>query len=154
MRKGKSKSTKQFAHKKSTFISNNTKNTYYEIKPEKNFYVFCKRNQKDEIKTTIKLNSVKLPVKANDVVGKLTIYNKGVEIGSVNLVSVCDINKLSYFENVKEIIADFHNTEKRYRDFIKAVEADKCGRAASVQKEIIEVRDYLGLTQYKFPWEE
>ena len=24
----------------------------------------------------------------------------------------------------------------------------------SVQKEIIQVRDELGLTQYKFPWEE
>ncbi len=83
---------------------NNTKNTYYEVKPQKNFYVFCKRNQKEDIKTTLQMYSIKLPVKANDVVGKLTIYNKGVEIGSVNLVSVCDINKLSYFDNVKEII--------------------------------------------------
>lgn len=24
----------------------------------------------------------------------------------------------------------------------------------SVQKEIVEVRDQLGLTQYKFPWED
>ena len=83
---------------------NGTKNTYYSVKPEKNFYVFCKRNQKDEIKTSAELYNVKLPVKANDVVGKITIYNKGVEIGSVNVVSVCDIDKLSYFDNIKEII--------------------------------------------------
>ena len=39
-------------------------------------------------------------------------------------------------ENVKEIIADFHNTEKRYRDFLKAVEEDKCGRVSLVKEEI------------------
>ncbi len=83
---------------------NNSKELYYEVKPEKNFYIFCKRNQKDEIQTSTKLYNVKLPIKANDVVGKLTVYNKGVEIGSVNLVSVTDISKLNYFENIKEII--------------------------------------------------
>ena len=83
---------------------NNTKNMYYEIKPENNFYIFCKRNQKDKIETSTEFYSVKLPIKENDVVGKLTIYNNGVEIGVVNLVSVTDINKLSYFENIKEII--------------------------------------------------
>lgn len=35
-----------------------------------------------------------------------------------------------------ETIVDFHNTPKRYRNFLKAVEEDVCGRAASVQKEI------------------
>ena len=35
-----------------------------------------------------------------------------------------------------ETIPDFHNTQKRYRDFLEAVEKDVCGRAAGVQKEI------------------
>lgn len=35
-----------------------------------------------------------------------------------------------------EVIPDFHNTEKRYRDFEEAVEADACGRVASCRAEI------------------
>lgn len=35
-----------------------------------------------------------------------------------------------------ETIPDFHNTPKRYRDFLAAVESDVCGRAAGVKKEI------------------
>ncbi|MBR4073485.1 MAG: phosphotransferase, partial [Clostridia bacterium] len=35
-----------------------------------------------------------------------------------------------------ETIPDFHNTPKRFGDFISAVEADVCGRAAEVKSEI------------------
>lgn len=35
-----------------------------------------------------------------------------------------------------ETIPDFHNTPKRFENFLKAVEADVCGRAAEVQEEI------------------
>ncbi|MCD7752183.1 MAG: aminoglycoside phosphotransferase family protein [Lachnospiraceae bacterium] len=39
-----------------------------------------------------------------------------------------------------ETIPDFHNTPRRYQDFEKAVSQDRCGRAASVAKEIAFVR--------------
>lgn len=39
-------------------------------------------------------------------------------------------------ETLHETIPNFHNTPSRYRDFLKAVEEDKCGRAASVKEEI------------------
>lgn len=39
-------------------------------------------------------------------------------------------------DTLHETIPDFHNTPKRYEAFLKAVEEDKCGRAASVSKEI------------------
>ena len=39
-------------------------------------------------------------------------------------------------ETLHETIPDFHNTRDRYVKFKAAVAADKCGRAASVQKEI------------------
>jgi len=35
-----------------------------------------------------------------------------------------------------ETIPNFHNTPKRYADFLKAVEEDVCGRASGVQEEI------------------
>ena len=39
-------------------------------------------------------------------------------------------------DSLHETIPDFHNTPKRYNDFLKAVEEDKCGRAKSVKDEI------------------
>ena len=44
-------------------------------------------------------------------------------------------------ERLHEIIPDFHNTVKRYRDFEKAVEADRSKRADLCQEEIAFVRN-------------
>lgn len=43
-------------------------------------------------------------------------------------------------QTLHETIPDFHNTPKRYLAFEKAVEADICGRAASVAEEIAFIR--------------
>ena len=83
---------------------NNTKQIYYSVKPEKDYFVFSKRNENLQITTSTEIYNNKLPIKQNQVVGKLTIYSKGVEIGNVNLISCSNIEKLSYFENIKEII--------------------------------------------------
>lgn len=58
-------------------------------------------------------------------------YNCGYAFGNFQ-------NLLSDFpaEKLHEVITDFHNTPKRYETFKKAVEADICGRAKSVQEEI------------------
>ncbi len=42
--------------------------------------------------------------------------------------------------SLQETLVDFHNTPKRFRDFLQAVEADVIGRAANVQKEIAFVK--------------
>lgn len=44
-------------------------------------------------------------------------------------------------DSLYETIADFHNTPKRYQDFLKAVEEDKCGRAKDVQDEINFIKE-------------
>ena len=46
-----------------------------------------------------------------------------------------------------EILPDFHNTKKRFNDFLQSVKTDKCGRAAGVKKEIdffLERENYAG----------
>lgn len=53
-------------------------------------------------------------------------------------------------ETLHETIVGFHDTEARFKTFEKAVEADVCGRAASVQKEIAFVRDRLDVAQVLF----
>ena len=44
-------------------------------------------------------------------------------------------------EELYETIPDFHNTPKRYRDFLAAADADICGRAAGVLKEIEFIKE-------------
>ncbi len=52
-----------------------------------------------------------------------------------------------------EIIPDFHNTVKRYNDFLKAIENDKSGRAENVQNEVKFIKgraDFYGLLYEKY----
>lgn len=44
-------------------------------------------------------------------------------------------------EELAETIPDFHNTPKRYRDLLKAIDEDVCGRVADVADEIAFIRD-------------
>ena len=44
-----------------------------------------------------------------------------------------------------EVLPDFHNTRVRYRNFLAAVEADVCGRAHEVEREITWVKEHSSL---------
>lgn len=58
-------------------------------------------------------------------------YESGVAFGKfVRMLDGFDANE------VRDTIPDFHNTKKRFDNFLKALEADKYGRAAEVKKEI------------------
>ncbi len=64
----------------------------------------------------------------------------------------CDLSDFPA-ESLYEIIPDFHNTEKRYRDFLEAVENDVQGRAAGVKEEIDFIKsraDFYGLLNQKY----
>lgn len=69
-------------------------------------------------------------------------YQSAVAFGNfANLLSEFDASKLY------ESIPNFHNTEKRYENFIKAVKEDKVGRLKDVQKEVEFVKqrkEYCG----------
>lgn len=74
------------------------------------------------IKDTVCYEKIEKPV---------DFYNCGYAFGNFQ-------NLLADFpaEKLHEVIPDFHNTPARYEIFKKAVEADICGRASSVRKEI------------------
>lgn len=74
-----------------------------EVVPENNFYVFSARNGNDKIECDYQTNNVSAPVNKGDVVGKATIYKNGVLVGSVNLVSNANVEKMSYFDYIIEI---------------------------------------------------
>lgn len=58
-------------------------------------------------------------------------YQSAVAFGNfANLLAKFDATQLD------EILPDFHNTEKRFCDFVATLDADKFNRAANVQREI------------------
>ncbi len=69
-------------------------------------------------------------------------YYSAVAFGNfANLLAEFDATKLY------EVLPDFHNTEKRFRDFENSLQKDVKGRAASVKKEIdfvLSRKDYCG----------
>ena len=71
--------------------------------------ILSKKNEvKEDYKEKIKLNDIKLPVKKNDKVGVLELYDNNKLIGKYNLVSNKSIKKKSifktYMDNIKDII--------------------------------------------------
>ena len=72
----------------------------------------------------------------NKIESEKTFYNAGKAFGAFQ-ESLADYPADELFET----IPNFHNTYSRFLDFKKAVEEDKVGRRASVQKEIQFVSD-------------
>ena len=75
-----------------------------EVCASENFYVFSKRNVKENIELSYNFNEVKAPISKGDKVGFITIYKDGVEIGEVDILSLEDVRKMNYFDYVKLII--------------------------------------------------
>ena len=78
-----------------------------ETKPQKDFYIFSKRNEKVDIELKYNYNTVKAPVKKGDVVGEIVIFKNGVEIGTVNIVSDTEVLKSSYLDNLGNVIKNW-----------------------------------------------
>lgn len=79
------------------------KNKSIEVVPEKDFFVFSRKGNKDNIDLDYNFFEVKAPVKKGDVVGECVIFNNGVEVGKVNILSNTDVQKMTYFDYVLEI---------------------------------------------------
>ena len=74
------------------------------VAPERSVYLFSKKGQKIALETEFSpCENVKAPIKAGDVMGKLTIYDNGKEIDCVNVISCEDIDNKTYFDSVVDI---------------------------------------------------
>lgn len=74
------------------------------IKPETDFFIFSKKGESGDVKFEKVLDKVVAPLKKGDAVGKIVVYNNGVEVGNVNLVATCDVKKLNYFGCIQKIL--------------------------------------------------
>ena len=82
------------------------KSPYVEVVPQNNFYVFSRRGAKDKVELEYNLTpKTTAPVKTGDILGEIIVYNNGVEVGRVNLLSNNDVEKMSYIDYIKKIAA-------------------------------------------------
>lgn len=78
-----------------------------ELFSEKDFFVLTKKNEKPNVDFVYDIKTIKAPVKKGDVVGSVSIYNNGVEIGKVNVVCGNDLDKQSYFDILLDTIKNW-----------------------------------------------
>lgn len=86
--------------------SNNVKVNVY---PEKNYYVFSKRNEKLDVSFEYNFDKLKAPISKGEVVGEIIVCVNGVENGRVNLIVNENVKKANFFENIKNIANSWAN---------------------------------------------
>ena len=85
----------------------NSKQKEVDVIAKKDFYVFSKRNEKVDVTFEINTLSVKAPLNKGDVVGEITVYKNGVEIGKVDIITMQKVDEMTYFDYVKEIAGNW-----------------------------------------------
>ena len=70
--------------------------------PERASYIFCTKDDTDDIFYELSLDEVKAPVKRGDVVGTVTVYKNTVEADRLNLLANEDVAKSSYFDSLRD----------------------------------------------------
>ena len=74
-----------------------------EVAAQKDYFVFTKKGNKDNIECEYKYFEMKAPLKKGDIVGECIVYKNGVCVGKVNLVSCNNVDKMTYFDYLTEI---------------------------------------------------
>ena len=70
--------------------------------PERASYIFCSKDDTDEIFYELSLDEVKAPVQRGDVVGSVTVYKNNIEADKLNLLSNEDVAKSSYLDSLRD----------------------------------------------------
>ena len=73
------------------------------VTPKEDIFIFTERNTKEDVTIDFSPLNVCAPVKKGDVVGTLKVYKNNVEYKSVDVISLEDVNKKTYFDYIKDI---------------------------------------------------
>lgn len=84
-----------------------------EIYPQKDIYVLIDKGENKSFSTDYKVNEIKAPIKANDVVGKLFIFDENnMVIEEVDVVVKQNIDKVSFKERLRKFVVVWWYCEK------------------------------------------
>ena len=71
--------------------------------PERPAYVFCSKNEDDNVTFEIEVSEMRAPVYKGDCVGKITIYKNGVETETISIMANEESCKKSYWDSLHDI---------------------------------------------------
>ena len=75
---------------------------------EKPLFLFSKKGEERNVEIDFKpYQNVKAPVLKGDILGKLTVYENGVEIASVNAVASETILRATYLDQIKNVVINW-----------------------------------------------
>ena len=70
--------------------------------PERASYIFCSKDDTDEIFYELSLDEVKAPVRRGDAVGTVTVYKNNVEADHLKLLANEDVEKSCYWDSLRD----------------------------------------------------
>lgn len=73
------------------------------VRPERSSYIFCARNDKDDIFYEIEFNKVKAPVAERSVVGQIVVYKNNIEADRLALVANEYVARSSYWDALRDV---------------------------------------------------
>lgn len=76
-----------------------------EVIAKEPIYIFSNKNDKRAFEIDINpVDLIKAPIKKGDCLGEIRVFENGIEIASTSIISNENIDKASYFDNVKNVI--------------------------------------------------
>jgi len=82
----------------------NGKKDSISVRAEKPVFIFSKKNEQRSVEINFEpIERVKAPINKGDVVGKLNVYENGVSIASVNVISEENVESMTYFDHLQDI---------------------------------------------------
>lgn len=85
-------------------VSNGKQNAI-NVYPEKSVKLFSEKNSKKSFEIIFnKKSDVKAPIKKGEIIGVLEIYDKGIMVNSVNVLSATSVDKKSFYDNLKDCV--------------------------------------------------
>jgi D-alanyl-D-alanine carboxypeptidase (penicillin-binding protein 5/6) len=78
------------------------------VKAERPVYLFMKKNEKRSVDIDFLPNkNIVAPLSVGDAVGEIAIYENGIQIDSVKIVCLEDVEKASYFDIIQDVIENW-----------------------------------------------
>ncbi len=80
------------------------KKSEIEVSAEKPFYLFTKKDEKRSIEIDFNpLSKIKAPISKGEILGQLLIYEGGIQIDSINVISNENVKEKTYFDVINDI---------------------------------------------------
>lgn len=77
--------------------------THVGVIPKNNFYIFGKKNEKENVKIEFEAYKISAPIKEGNLVGRFTVYQDGIKRGVIDALASESIARKGIFDIIKEI---------------------------------------------------